>query len=81
MNLIFASIAIAIAVFGTQKDTIVFTRSPKSLLICVIVAIVVVHLFAYVARKNFWLEKLPALVKRVWSSTDKDSESTYMKKA
>lgn len=81
MNLIIASIAIAIALFGMQQDIIVFTRSPKSFLVCVFVTIVVVHIFAFiinVARPNFWLEKLSVLVKRVWSSTDKDSKSTYM---
>jgi hypothetical protein len=81
MNLIVTSIAIAIALFGTQQDTLDFSRSPKSLLICVFVTTVVVHLCAFinsVVRQSLWLERLSVLVKRVWSSKDSDSEFTYI---
>jgi hypothetical protein len=79
MNLFFTPVALAIALFGTQEETLKFKRSLKSLVLCALGSIFAVHLFVCInslVRRPSWSKRLKNVLRGIIPSYNGDSMVT-----
>ncbi|KAF2707121.1 hypothetical protein K504DRAFT_447157 [Pleomassaria siparia CBS 279.74] len=77
MNMIVSSIAIAVAIFSTQQETLQFERTPRNLAFSSIVSILVLCGAAYlngVAREQAWASKLVLKMRNLRTAKTQDGK-------